>query len=110
MRSISGRTNIRNRGDCKMNGPANQPASGFSFNGPTIISLLYLAGFLGVGLTGLVGLILCYVWRGEARPAWELNHFTFHIRTFWIAFVAGIIGFILSFILIGIPILIGLAV
>ncbi|WP_373491089.1 DUF4870 family protein [Parasphingorhabdus sp.] len=84
-------------------------ASGFDLNKATIISLLYLAGFV-VGITGLVGFVLALVWKDEVAGSWEESHLQFHIRTFIIGFVVAVIGTILSFILIGIPILIALAV
>lgn len=83
-----------------MTEPNTNPASGFDFNHPTIIALLYLSSFV-VGITGIVGVVLAYVWRGEAAGGWEASHYTFHIRTFWIAFIAGIISTILMILLIG---------
>jgi len=82
---------------------------GFDFNKATIVSLLYIAGFV-VGITGLVGFILALVWKDEVAGTWEESHLQFHIMTFVIGFVVGIIGGILSFVLIGIPILLALAV
>lgn len=77
--------------------PAN---TGFDLNRPTLISLLYLAGFV-TGITGLVGVVLGYVWKGEEQEAWTQSHYTYLIRTFWIALVAGLIAMVLSFVLIG---------
>ena len=78
------------------------PASrGFQFNGPTLISVLYLATWFTV-FTALVGVILAYVWRRHAPQAWERTHYRYLIRTFWIgiggyAIVgAGIVGFIVA--------------
>jgi len=81
---------------------------GFDLNKATIVSFLYIAGFV-VGITGLVGFILALVWKDEVAGTWEESHLQFHIMTFVIGFVVGIIGTILSFVLIGIPILIALA-
>lgn len=83
-----------------MTEPNSNPTAGFDFNHPTIVALLYLASFV-VGITGLVGLILAYVWRGESAGGWEASHYTFHIRTFWIALVAGVLSVILMIVLIG---------
>lgn len=83
-----------------MTEPNSNPVPGFDFNHPTIVALLYLASFV-VGITGLVGLILAYVWRGESSGGWEASHYTFHIRTFWIALVAGVLSAILMIVLIG---------
>lgn len=85
--------------------PAN---GGFDLNNPTIISLLYLGSFI-TGITGLVGIVLAYVWRGDQEP-WAASHFTFLIRTFWIGLIASIVSAILTIILIGIPMLIAVSV
>tara|TARA_R110002124_G_scaffold172909_3_gene340459 strand:+ start:1975 stop:2367 length:393 start_codon:yes stop_codon:yes gene_type:complete len=82
-------------------------ATGFDFNKATIVSLLYIAGFV-VGITGIVGFILALVWKDEVAGTWEESHLQFHVRTFVIGLVVGIIGGILSIILIGIPILLAL--
>ncbi|MEH6757187.1 MAG: hypothetical protein V7676_06705 [Parasphingorhabdus sp.] len=87
-----------------------QPVSGgFDMNKATIISLLYIASFV-VGITGLVGVILAFVWKGEVAGTWEESHLEFHIRTFVIGLIGSVIGIILSVVLIGIPILIALAI
>ena len=52
---------------------------------------LYIASFF-VGLTGLVGLVLAYVKRAEARGTIYESHFTNQIRTFWWSFVLMLIG------------------
>jgi uncharacterized membrane protein len=78
----------------------NTPATGFDFNRPTIVALLYLASFF-VGITGLIGLILSYVWQSETRGTWEESHLRFHIRTFWIALLGCVIAAILTLVLIG---------
>ena len=85
------------------------PAGGFDLNHPTIISLLYLSSFI-LGLTGLVGIVLAYVWRGDSPAGWEESHFTYLIRTFWFGLIGSVAGVVLSVILIGIPILLATAV
>lgn len=74
--------------------------SGFQFNQPTIIALLYLASFV-TGVTGIVGVVLAFVWKGEAGSGWEASHYTFHIYTFVIGLIAGFIASILTFVFIG---------
>jgi uncharacterized membrane protein len=88
-----------------MNQPQNQgPTQSFDFNYPTIVSILYiLSSFTGV--TGIIGIILAYVWRGENPGGWEASHYTYHIRTFWIGLVASIAGIVLLIIGIGFLIL-----
>lgn len=78
----------------------NTPATGFDFNRPTIVALLYLSSFF-VGITGIIGLILAYVWQGETRGTWEESHLRFHIRTFWLALLGCAIAIVLMLVLIG---------
>lgn len=88
------------------------PATGgtFEFNHPTIVSLLYLAGFV-TGVSAIVGVILAYVWKGEAGPdAWVQSHYAYLIRTFWIGLIGSVVGVLLTVVLIGVFILLGTAV
>lgn len=48
-----------------------------------IIYILYLAELLIGPVSGLIGLILAYVYRSDA-PEWLASHYRFQIRTFWI--------------------------
>ncbi|MDR5900298.1 hypothetical protein QC823_15105 [Halomonas vilamensis] len=67
------------------------------------VYLLYLVG-LFTGITALIGLIIAYINRNDA-PDWLQTHYQFQIRTFWIGFLFLILGTLLSYILIGIFIL-----
>lgn len=76
---------------------------------PAVAYALYILGLFH-GLTLIVGLIMAYVLRGEAGPV-NGSHYTWLIRTFWIAFIwfaigtgVVLVGLLLSIILIGIPI------
>lgn len=91
------------------NPPPPVPSSSFDFNGPTIVSLLYLSSLV-LGITSIVGVVLAYIWKGEARPEWEINHFRYLIRTFWIGVIGSVVGVLLIVVLIGIFILIATAV
>ncbi len=61
-----------------------------------------------MGIVGVVGLIVAYVKRGDAKGTWVASHFTWLIRTFWYSFLWGVVGaivlLVLGIILIGIPI------
>jgi uncharacterized membrane protein len=60
------------------------PASrGFQLNGPTVVSLLYLATYFTV-FTALVGVILAYLWKRQEAAEWERGHYLYLIRTFWL--------------------------
>lgn len=85
------------------------PATGFDLNRPTIVALLYLASFITV-ITGLVGLVLAYVWKNEPHEAWEVSHYRYHIRSFWYGFAGALICALLTLILIGLLGFVALAV
>lgn len=79
---------------------------------PAVAYALYLLGFATAGLTTVVGLILAYSSRATAGPQTR-GHYTFLIHTFWKGLVWSVlwglafaIAIPLSFILIGIPLLI----
>ncbi|MEO0328735.1 MAG: DUF4870 domain-containing protein [Pseudomonadota bacterium] len=65
----------------------------------TLIYVLYLLGFI-VPVIAIVGLVFAYMSRGKADNATE-SHYTFQIRTFWIALIASVIAGILIFVGIG---------
>lgn len=81
---------------------------------PAVCYALYLLAF-ATGITAVVGLIIAYAQRSTAGPAMQ-THYTFLIRTFWIGLVLAVVGGIaggllfaigalLTFILIGFPIM-----
>jgi uncharacterized membrane protein len=69
----------------------------------TIVYGLYLAGFLTAGLTTIAGVIMAYVAKGSA-PAWAQSHYSFQIRTFWIALAA--IALMIPLIILMIPVIV----
>jgi uncharacterized membrane protein len=78
---------------------------------PAVVYGLYLIGLCN-GLTVLIGLIIAYANRDGAGPRAQ-SHYIFQIRTFWTAIgwwiVGGVLliwGIPLSFILIGVPLLV----
>ncbi|MEL7188693.1 MAG: hypothetical protein AAGK17_04000 [Pseudomonadota bacterium] len=75
--------------------------SGFDFNQPTIISLLYLGGFV-TGISALVGVVLAHVWQGESEDDWAASHFTYLITTFWVSLAGFVIAGVLSIVVIGV--------
>lgn len=83
-------------------------AGGFDLNYPTIINLLYLGSYF-TGVTGIIGVILAYVWKGEPHEEWATSHYDYAIRTFWIGLVGTIVGLVLMLILIGFIILFAVA-
>ena len=65
-----------------------------------LVYILYLASIV-VGITGLVGLVLAYINRGQAAGTWAESHYTYQIRTFWIGLLYSFISIVLMFVLIG---------
>jgi uncharacterized membrane protein len=88
-----------------------QPVStgGFDFNHPTIVSLLYLAS-MALGVTAIVGVVLAYVWKGEAHEAWETSHYDYLIRTFWIGLIGAVVSVMLMLVLVGFLLLLAVGV
>jgi uncharacterized membrane protein len=81
---------------------------GFDANQPTIIGLLYLASFI-TGITAIVGVVLAYVWKDQPKGEWEVSHYQYLIRTFWIGLIGSIVGFVLLLVLIGVFVLLAVA-
>lgn len=85
-------------------------ASGFEFNNPTIISLLYLASYVTGGVTGIIGVVLAFVWRGEPGADWEVSHYQYHINSFWIALVGAVAGVLLMIVMVGFLLIVAVAI
>jgi len=73
-----------------------------------VIYVLYLAGFV-VGITVLIGLVMAYVNRGKAG-GWIETHYTWAIRTFWIALLGGFVSLLLMLVAIGFLLALAVAV
>ncbi|MBO1927354.1 hypothetical protein J3998_07155 [Thiomicrorhabdus sp. 6S2-11] len=65
---------------------------------PTIIYILFLANIV-MQFTGLIGLIMAYVNKGDDN--YLESHYQFQIRTFWIGLLFGLLGFFTLAIAIG---------
>jgi uncharacterized membrane protein len=96
--------------------PGAQPAgtgatagSGFDLNQPTIISLLYISSFI-LGVTAIVGVVLAFVWKADAKEEWERSHYEYLINTFWIGLVGTVASVVLMIVLIGFLLLPAVAV
>ena len=77
--------------------PAN---SGFDLNQPTVIALLYLAGF-ATGISSLIGIVLAHIWAGDNQDEWANSHFAYLIRTFWFSLLGFIVSGVFFFVSIG---------
>ena len=60
------------------------------------------------GWPSIIAVIINYVKRGEARGTWLESHFTWQIRTFWLALawslLVGLVGGLLLIVLVGVVI------
>jgi uncharacterized membrane protein len=70
-----------------------------------IIYGLYAASLV-VGITSIVAIILNYVKRDEVAGTMFESHFRWQIRTFWFGLLWSVIGVILTFVIVGIFVLI----
>ena len=68
-------------------------------NNVILIYILYLVSFVVV-IASVIGVISAYMNR-EKADAWLQTHYTWAIRTFWIALVMVIISTVLTILLIG---------
>ncbi len=84
-----------------MSEPSSPSSSGFDFNQPAIVALLYLASLL-VGVTAIIGVVLAYVWKRDCGETWEASHYQYHIRTSWIGLLASVLCAPLVIVLVGI--------
>jgi uncharacterized membrane protein len=55
-------------------------------------------------IIGVVGVIVAYITRGDARGTWTESHLTWLIRTFWWSFLLNCLGWLLAVTLIGLPV------
>ena len=76
--------------------PATRNDRTFQLNPPTLICLLYAATYF-TAVSALIGVVLAYVWRREGDSGWEETHYTYLIRTFWLAVIGIVAGFVLLF-------------
>ena len=73
-----------------------------------LIYILYLVGFV-VGLTALIGIVIAYVNRGKAG-GWVETHYTWAIRTFWIAVLFSLVSALLMIVGVGFLLMIAVGI
>jgi uncharacterized membrane protein len=71
----------------------------------TVVYALQAAGFLFPGLPWLVAVVMNYVKKDDVAGTWLESHFRWQIRTFWWGLLWGVVGGILTLVLIGFVIL-----
>lgn len=79
--------------------------------GPKNAQLIYILYFVSIfiGFTGIIGIVLAYMNRGKVGGFVE-THYTWLIRTFWIALLYSLIGAVLMLVGIGFLLLLAAAV
>ena len=65
---------------------------------------LQAAGFF-LGITWIVAVVINYVKKEDVAGTWLESHFRWQIRTFWFGLLWGVIGGILTLVLVGFAIL-----
>ena len=66
---------------------------------PAVVYALYIVG-LTHGLTIIIGLIMAYACRNTAGPI-MYSHYTFQIRTFWIALLYAFLSLLTAILIVG---------
>ncbi len=70
----------------------------------TLIYALYAASFL-IGITAIVAIVMNYVKREDVAGTVAESHFRWQIRTFWFSLLWGVIGAVLTIVVIGFAII-----
>jgi uncharacterized membrane protein len=69
-----------------------------------VIYALHAAGFF-VGITWIVAIVMNYVKKDDVAGTWLESHFRWQIRTFWFGLLWGVIGGVLTLVLVGFAVL-----
>jgi len=79
--------------------------------GPANVQLIYVLYLVGLafGLTALIGVVLAYMNRGAASGVLA-SHYTYLVRTFWLALGYGLVAAVLMVVGIGFLLMIAVAV
>lgn len=75
----------------------------------TVVYALQAVGFF-IGISWIVGVVLDYIKRDDAAGTWLESHFRWQIRTFWWGLAWGVIGGLLTLVVVGVAVLFALAV
>jgi uncharacterized membrane protein len=84
---------------------AHAPNEDGAKNTVQLVYILQGVGFF-VGVTWIAGVIVNHVKRGEAAGSWVDSHFRWQIRTFWFGLLWGVVGALLSVVVIGLAVLV----
>ncbi len=75
-------------------------------NYAVIVHACMAAAMVTGGVASIVGVVIAYLKRPDAAGTIYESHLHYAIRTFWIGLAMGVAGFILTFVVIGIFLLI----
>jgi uncharacterized membrane protein len=69
-------------------------------------SAISAASFVGllVSFVGFIGVIMAHVFKSDAKGTWLESHYDWLIKTFWVSFAIGLVGWIFAVTIIGIVI------
>jgi uncharacterized membrane protein len=70
-------------------------------NYAVIVHACYAAGLFSGGITSIVGVVIATMKRADAAGTIYESHLHYAIRTFWIGLALGVAGFVLTFVFIG---------
>lgn len=70
---------------------------------------LYAVGFFN-GFTSIIGVIIAYVRRPDVAGTYLESHFTYLIRTFWIAILGGFVSLLLLIVGVGFLLIFAVAI
>jgi uncharacterized membrane protein len=78
----------------------------------TVVTVVYALQALGffIGISWIVGVVVDYLKRDDAAGTWLESHFRWQIRTFWWGLLWGVIGGLLTLVVVGVAVLFALAV
>ena len=69
-----------------------------------LVSAAFIVTAFLTGWPSLIAVVLNYMNQGEVRGTWLQSHFRWQLRTFWFALLWVVVGVLLAFTLVGIPI------
>jgi uncharacterized membrane protein len=102
---------MRDRGSMTQQVPPPPPPPSAARDQGNLVNVVYILYLVAVifGPTAIIGVVMAYVNKGDA-PGWIATHYRFQIRTFWIGLLIGVVGMILTIVLIGWLVLLAWAV
>lgn len=89
----------------RLTGAMHSPAVSENMRNYALAVYILYAVSIVVGITAIVGVVIAYIKRDEMAGTIYYDHMQYLIKTFWIALAGSVIGWITSFIGIGLIVL-----